>query len=1313
MKTYRDIVVKVDGKTITDYISFIWTDRYNTCGDFEMEIPFSAENNNFYKADQIVTCNLSDKKMIIETIKISISAENGKRMLVSGRSYESVLDRRVVAITQIYDNNFFDDDKFVSAFNQIFACCFGSSNREQVLTQGSPDPNTKQYKKIGSVNSRRSAGISCGRESDPYNNIKNAQINIEATGQSVLSLLEGHCQAKDFGFKFTGGTCYIYDGRKRNVEFSLAKGNLVSADYSASKENYKNSIYIQGEEYQANQNKVEINDVTIDVTQLEEGTAVVLTPSQTGEDPVYYRANVSVDGASGLNRREMYINSSKSIGQNSNTKYVARLESEGRVELMKNHRWQVQASCEVMHDPNIVYGKDYYLGDIVTVALDSTYNVMDKSGVKQSAKSIAMRVNEYTISHSDAGLDLYPTLVAYDSTKLEESNNSDAGITDEDPNSGSGYNQIYNKWVRVEFDFNGGHINSTNSGEIYSIPETTYNKKLINGIYQPNTWYIIPENVNPGVIDTSIITGKFSYQHVGDFVTGPGVEPVKEHYIFQGWFDKNPPGRKFEEHVPGNDETGYLIENVGEIHFIAKWEIEKYDITFDHGTNGRFTSGGGNENGQIVYNLAYGSYPSPPGVIPEPEYHAANPLWSPEIKMVEEQATYTAQWEPDGEETDENVDPENADYGNEELPTDGTEDKEESSTLGLVHFRTFGSRINDNFRQRTSSDGGGAVAYGIKSKYGKEWGYDDGFSVDDLIVSSQTNQYPEWVYTRELKNGCTLQVHWFDPWGCDPNSYGSSSSSSETYNQWLASGKFARKQQSVVGLSILKGDNVIAYWSWSGPGGYHFTPEIAFTTVPAYVPYYEYTTLLDGYNRGDIHLGTLTNAPIFIPFKYFKKIGNVYWLLCVPPLDWISNWGSYYYFRKAGHYVGFTCQFYDDLGNLLSPTWVRSEERTKINVNGTDRLIHYQCTYGYYIENGTTKSGPNTIYYPQATRMTSGSNLGVDFNSLWIGMGWKWRKVPLERWSATEVWSPSSTPSQSALESYEGPLLLPKNASDIWVGNGEAAESVVGGWGHNFYNKQSIGMVYGPGFPGYEGYTIRTSYMNPQYPVWELEHRSIGEGGGSGDFKILFKQAGSNTLGARIIQQINNVISKSNSLSYFTYKIWLPIVAKVKSTTWYVSSDGQNWEVISWAHGNSVKIKTTDKTVAQNEAAGLTGADAIVGTNGSYYKSEVRYTDEDDNEFMQTSDVGRLTIDDTDISGAGIEMGDYMNSDGTTNGVDIATDTDLSQITDSMKPEDLTSGQKMDIENMFKTGQTADMIAESTGVPKWIVDAVISKINES
>ena len=135
MKLYTDFSVSVEGKRITDYISFIWTDRYNSCGDFELTVPYNSSNSSFYKQDMIVTCSKSSKKMIIEKIQISVSPDNGSIMKMSGRSYESVLDRRVVSIPLVIDDDTFNDNKLLNGLQTIvLSCCGPNSAVSQILT---------------------------------------------------------------------------------------------------------------------------------------------------------------------------------------------------------------------------------------------------------------------------------------------------------------------------------------------------------------------------------------------------------------------------------------------------------------------------------------------------------------------------------------------------------------------------------------------------------------------------------------------------------------------------------------------------------------------------------------------------------------------------------------------------------------------------------------------------------------------------------------------------------------------------------------------------------------------------------------------------------------------------------------------------------------------------------------------------------------------------------------------------------------------------------------------------------------------------
>lgn len=1255
---YTDLTVKINGVTIDDYFSFIWTDRFNTVGDFEMVLPFTKRNSDLCKidgkTDVIVTCNLSTRAMLIENVIIQISPESGKQIKISGRSYESILDRRVVA-----DNLVFTDDQYTSgkankAFEVILQKTFTSDTVRniQVCTgKNNYDPGSNSYK-IGSPISdyvwvydpHSSAPINSNERFDTLTfhtidnsnqDIWNANINIDATGRSFLDILEEFCQAKGFGYKLLGNKIYMYAPRKNgNYIFSIENDNLVSAEYSVSTTDYKNVAFVEGDEYKKS-TKVEQT--------VSEGQMLLVDPDTDGK-AINYRVMVQRGSYGGLARREIYIKSSKNKGDNTNKKYCARLSAEGMYNLAKKSKFRKQASCEVMKNVYVdFYGKDFDIGDIVNVRLTGIYDPLDKTGTINGAIiTDQMIVEQFTISHSEAGLELYPVLAWYDPDQLKMSNLSDAGFEED-------YNYVDSVWhgkVKCIFMYNGGH--HPTDGEVYR-----YNKN--NDFRQDGTWYLYPENLNNlQVINTDSIMGMFNYQEKGDWMRTPKNPPIREHYIFKGWqiqngeivegYDSSKPEDE-QEHLYPVGGPMYVMNN----HMLyAQWEIEQFKITFDPGEGGFFsTNYTVNEEGKVEMMVDYGTMPNPPLPAAKRGYTYAYPNWEPTIVPATEEATYVFQWKQIGETDDEK-------YKNEDLPGDGTTSRGKRSTgkettessgedqnyYSLVHFRSYASRVGD--------------AYGNPNEQ----------TMRLSRTSDGSEQGGEFYFEQNVGNGLKMTAHWYDPNRC--NSHGAT-----------PPGDMAGARKTNVGITLWKGDHPLALWRWTNVGGFWYTPEVAFTTVPEYEPYYEKQTLQWGYEHGEIKMGVLHLAPVFEPFKYYRKIRinnqDTYWLLCVPPLNWLTNWGDYYYEHQAGYDVGFCCQFYDDAGEVLSPKWVRADgqDSLKFIINGKEYTCPTDLYYGTYYDRSypyASHSGPNTIYPPNSQRdgySMASSSVVRNFESSWTNSGWQYRRIPNERFDAdgSSLYTPSSI--NDAI-SYSGNLLINEQA------NISETDGYEGLWGDGKWWYNSFGQIFGPGFNGYDAYHLKVlsnySYYTDYY--WNVEDRlpksyisepdpdkKSGIAGtyfmGGSDELILHKLSGQSTLMAKVIKQVNNVISKSKSLSYFTYQVFLPTVAKIKKRRWYASSDGQNWYLITGAEGNSLKVKTTDKTVAQNQAAGLTGADAIVGTNGSYYKSEVYYEDENGTEFKQTSDVGRLNIDDTDISGAGIEMDDLMNPDGTTNGLDI------------------------------------------------------------
>ena len=81
---------------IDAYESLIWTDRYNTYGDFELYCPMDTALLPYLKQDNYFWQRDSEHTMIIEDITIDSDTEDGNHLVVTGRSLESILERRVV-----------------------------------------------------------------------------------------------------------------------------------------------------------------------------------------------------------------------------------------------------------------------------------------------------------------------------------------------------------------------------------------------------------------------------------------------------------------------------------------------------------------------------------------------------------------------------------------------------------------------------------------------------------------------------------------------------------------------------------------------------------------------------------------------------------------------------------------------------------------------------------------------------------------------------------------------------------------------------------------------------------------------------------------------------------------------------------------------------------------------------------------------------------------------------------------------------------------------------------------------------------------
>lgn len=91
---------------VDTYESLIWTDRYNAYGDFEIFFAMDTGLLEYLKEDNYLWLKESEHCMIIEEIKIDSDTEDGNHLIVTGRSLESILERRIIWGQRIFSGNF-------------------------------------------------------------------------------------------------------------------------------------------------------------------------------------------------------------------------------------------------------------------------------------------------------------------------------------------------------------------------------------------------------------------------------------------------------------------------------------------------------------------------------------------------------------------------------------------------------------------------------------------------------------------------------------------------------------------------------------------------------------------------------------------------------------------------------------------------------------------------------------------------------------------------------------------------------------------------------------------------------------------------------------------------------------------------------------------------------------------------------------------------------------------------------------------------------------------------------------------------------
>ena len=220
-------------KVIDTFESFIWTERFSEYGDFELYLPMEPDVFDYIKQGYYVTIKDSDRVMIIETISVESNSEDGTRLEVSGRSLESILERRIIWKQTALSGNFQNGVKKLLDENLI-----------------SPTDVQRKVEQFYFSSSTDAA-------------ITNLTISAQFTGDNLYDAIKKLCDFRNIGFKVTLGTVHgndrfvfeLYTGVDRSYEqltnpyviFAPSYENLLNSDYLESDKNLKTVTLVAGE----------------------------------------------------------------------------------------------------------------------------------------------------------------------------------------------------------------------------------------------------------------------------------------------------------------------------------------------------------------------------------------------------------------------------------------------------------------------------------------------------------------------------------------------------------------------------------------------------------------------------------------------------------------------------------------------------------------------------------------------------------------------------------------------------------------------------------------------------------------------------------------------------------------------------------------------------------------------------------------------------------------------------------------------------------------------------------------------------------
>lgn len=357
---------------VDTFISFVWTERYNGCGEFVLQMPVLASilSTDFsynhdgeivryqgLRIDDYVSIKESDHLMVLETIILKTDLENGDTIEISGRSLECQLERRIIW------------KKFTAVAKTVGEG--DNATKEAPLLQESVETLLTQNA-IAPTNEKRKIPRLVFEKSDDEA-ITSLRAELSYFGENLYESIYKLCEEREIGFHVIPNSndefvFKLYAGVDRSsqqeknpiVAFNSRYENLLNSNYAQSEKDYiSNALVRMGED----NNLME----------------VLRKPERIG-----------------LKRREMFVSADSPEDGTKLDKYLEQAK-----EAMSEHNVTTAFDSEVDWTRQFIFGRDYHVGDIVDV--ENQYGFGGRC-----------RVTEVVRTRDASGPSMIPTFIMYE-----------------------------------------------------------------------------------------------------------------------------------------------------------------------------------------------------------------------------------------------------------------------------------------------------------------------------------------------------------------------------------------------------------------------------------------------------------------------------------------------------------------------------------------------------------------------------------------------------------------------------------------------------------------------------------------------------------------------------------------------------------------------------------------------------------------------------------------------------------------------------------------------------------------------------------